>query len=261
MKGLGGGTTKAFVFEAWNGQTSESLLSAFWTAATAGAYSMWGSSEIYNMGDPLPGMQNSVVPQYLRVLQDCMTELPYWEIEPANDAVSPGELEVDGQPWRTNFCAAKPGEVYLVYSEYGGAGRITLAGGGSYRVTRLNPRVGLRDDLGRVEAGPSDFMLPRGEWVLVYRREAASPSRSHGALTARPARQPPTRLAAGSAARRLRKAWAPARSQPSIRRSAMAVISSRCGFDRGTSSVATISSSPLPPAPRHGRVRTLSATS
>ena len=121
---------------------------------------MWGSSEIYNMGDPLPGMQNSIVPQYLRVLQDFMVELPYWEMEPANEAVSAGELEVDGQAWRTNFCAAKAGEVYLVYSEYGGAGRITLAGRGRYRVTRLNPRIGLRHDLGRVEAGPARLRAP-----------------------------------------------------------------------------------------------------
>jgi hypothetical protein len=177
MKGLGGGTTKTFVFEAWNAQTSESLLSAFWTAATACAYSMWGSSEIYNMGDPLPGMQNSVVPQYLRVLRGFMEELPYWEMEPDNDSVSAGELEVDGQAWRTNFCAAKVGEIYLVYSEYGGAGRIVLGGTGPYRVTRLNPRIGLRHDLGTVEAGARDFVLPRGEWVLLYRGEPTSPSR------------------------------------------------------------------------------------
>jgi hypothetical protein len=177
MKGLGGGTTKAFLFEAWNTQNSESLLSAYWTAATACAYSMWGSSEIYHMGDPLPGMQNSVVPQYLRVLQDFMVELPYWEMEPDNDSVSAGELEVDGRAWRTNFCAAKAGEVYLVYSEYGGAGRISLAGRGSYRATRLNPRIGLRHDLGRVEAGARDFVLPRGEWVLLYRAESGSRSR------------------------------------------------------------------------------------
>jgi hypothetical protein len=177
MKGLGGGTTKAFLFEAWNTQNSESLLSAYWTAATACAYSMWGSSEIYNMGDPLPGMQNSVVPQYLRVLQDFMVELPYWEMEPDNDSVSAGELEVDGRAWRTNFCAAKAGEVYLVYSEYGGAGRLSLAGRGSYHATRLNPRIGLRHDLGRVEAGTRDFVLPRGEWVLLYRAESGSRSR------------------------------------------------------------------------------------
>jgi hypothetical protein len=157
--------------KSWNFQTSESLLSTFWTAALAGGYNMWGSLETYSLDDPLPGLQNSVTPQYIRILHDFMTRLPYWEMAPANEVVSPFEIEIEGKPWRSNFCMAKAAEIYVVFSEYGGEGTMSLPQG-SYRVTRLNPRIGLETDLGAASGGKQPFKLPLGEWVLLYRREA-----------------------------------------------------------------------------------------
>ena len=154
----------------YNSQTSERLLTTFWTATLAGAYSMWGSNETYCMEDPLPGLQNSATPQYIKVLHDFMASLPYWEMEPDNDAVSPFEIKVDGIAWRTNFCCSKKDEIYLVFSTYGDKLEINLGGRGRYQVKRLNPRTGREDDLGLVDGGIRELNLPKGEWVLLSKR-------------------------------------------------------------------------------------------
>ena len=129
---------------------------------------MWGSVDTYNMGDPLPGLQNSVTPQYIRVLHDFMTKLPYWEMEPDNNVVSPWEVEIEGKPWRTNFCYSKKGGVYLIFSLYGGTGHIFLPEGRDFRMTRLNPRTGDEADLGTTTGGAQEYEPPLGEWVLLY---------------------------------------------------------------------------------------------
>jgi hypothetical protein len=103
------------------------------------------------------------------VLHDVMTRLPYWEMEPHNEAVSPFDCEIEGKPWRTNFCYAKPGHVYLVFSSYGHLGEMQLPRG-RFSVTRINPRTGHRDALGTVKGGSCPFTLPFGEWVLLYQR-------------------------------------------------------------------------------------------
>jgi hypothetical protein len=172
MKGLPGsprGGGFAVRPRSWNFQNSESLLSTFWSGACAGAYPMWGHLETYTLGDPLAGMRNSVVPQYVRVLHDVMTRLPYWEMEPHNEAVSPFDCVIEGKPWRTNFCYAKPGHVYVVFSSYGHLGEMQLPRG-RFSVTRINPRTGHRDALGTVKGGSCPFTLPFGEWVLLYQR-------------------------------------------------------------------------------------------
>ncbi|MBN1673703.1 MAG: DUF5060 domain-containing protein [Kiritimatiellae bacterium] len=171
MKGMPGNPRRKNIApKTWNSQTSESLLPTFWTAAMAGAYCMWGSLETYCLDDPLPGMQNSVTPQYLRVLHDFMSRLPYWEMQPENDAVSPNEIEIEGKPWRTNFCLAKSGEVYLIFSLYGQDGRVRLPNHRRFDVNRVNPRTGEDVPLGTREGGEQAFALPNGEWVLLYRR-------------------------------------------------------------------------------------------
>jgi hypothetical protein len=153
----------------WNSQTSESLLSTFWTATTAGAYTIWGNPETYELEDPFPGMSNSVVPGYVKVLHDFMTRLPYYEMEPANELVSPCEMTLEGVRYRTNFCLAKRGEVYLVYAIYGRTGTIQLQKGPTYTITRLSPRTGVETRLGTTGGGSVDYRLPLGEWVLLYR--------------------------------------------------------------------------------------------
>jgi hypothetical protein len=171
MKGLPGSLRGGFALRprSWNFQNSESLLSTFWSGACAGAYGMWGSLETYTLGDPLPGMRNSVVPQYVSVMHDVMTRLPYWEMEPHNEVVSPFDLVIEGKPWRTNFCYAKPGEIYLVFSCYGHEGEMQLPNG-HFSITRIDPRTGHQDALGTVGGGRCPFKLPYGEWVLLYQR-------------------------------------------------------------------------------------------
>lgn len=166
------GSYSGIMPKTWNFQNSESLLNTFWVEITAGVYFMWGHLETYCLDDPLPGMQNSVVPGYVKIMHDFMTRLAYWEMEPDNDAVSPFEVEIEGKPWRTNFCCSKPGELYLVFSEYGGQGEVTLAKGGPYEVTRLNPRTGDETSLGTTQGGKQAFTLPLGEWVLLYKKSS-----------------------------------------------------------------------------------------
>jgi len=143
----------------------------FWTAATAGAYSMWGSLSVYETGDPLAKMKVSATPAYLRVLHDVMADLPYRKMEPQNEIVTPADVTLDGEARRTNFALAQPGEVYLIYSLHGGTGAVTLAPG-QYSAVRIDPRDGTRTELGEVAGGAIGFSLPQGDWVLVYRRTA-----------------------------------------------------------------------------------------
>ena len=163
-----GGTASA-----WNSQTPERMRPTFWTATTAGAYTVWGSLAVYETGDPLPKMKGSVTPRYLRVLHDVMADLPYGQMEPHNESVTPAEVTLDGEAWRTNFALAKPGEAYLVYSLHGGTSTVTLAPGQCSAV-RIDPRDGTRKELGAVAGGTVGFSLPQGDWVLIYRRTAHS---------------------------------------------------------------------------------------
>jgi hypothetical protein len=157
-----GGTTSA-----WNSQTPERMRPTFWTAATAGAYTVWGSLSVYETGDPLPKMKDSVTPRYLRVLHDVMADLPYGRMEPHNDVVAPAEVTLDGEAWRTNYAKARSGEVYLIYSFHGGPGTVTLAPG-QYSAVRIDPRDGTRTELGTAAGGTVSFSLPPGDWVLIY---------------------------------------------------------------------------------------------
>ncbi|MBM3334000.1 DUF5060 domain-containing protein, partial [Candidatus Sumerlaeota bacterium] len=98
---------------AYASQTPETIRRTFWTAATAGAYAVWGSKATYVTGDPLPQMRGSATPQYLRVHHDVMVTMPYAEMEPHNECVTPANVMLDGEAWRTNFALAKPCEAYL----------------------------------------------------------------------------------------------------------------------------------------------------
>jgi hypothetical protein len=158
---------------AYASQTSETMRPTFWTATTAGAYTVWGSLSVYETGDPLPKMKGSATPKYLRVLHDVMADLPYGKMEPHNESVTPAHVILDGETWRTNFALAQPGAVYLVYSLHGGTGVVTLAPG-QYSAVRIDPRDGTRMELGVMAGGTVDFSLPRGDWVLIYRSTPGS---------------------------------------------------------------------------------------
>ena len=86
-----------------------------------------------------------------------------------NEAVTPADVVLDGEAWRTNFAMGKPGEAYLVYSLGGGAGNVALAAG-RYSALRVDPRDGTKTNQGVVAGGVVGFSLPPGDWVLVYRR-------------------------------------------------------------------------------------------
>ena len=146
---------------AYASQTPETMRPTFWTAATAGAYTIWGNKSTYVTGDPLPPIKESLTPPYLRVLHDVMTDLPYGKMEPLNESVTPADVTLDGEAWRTNFALAKPGEVYLIYSLGGGTGTVTLAPG-PYSAVRIDPRDGTWTELGAVAGGGRRFLPATG---------------------------------------------------------------------------------------------------
>ncbi|MBI4624293.1 MAG: DUF5060 domain-containing protein [Verrucomicrobia bacterium] len=162
---------------AYASQTPETMRPTFWTAASAGAYTMWGSKSTYVTGDPLPAMMGSLTVQYMRVHHDVMASLPFAEMEPHNEIVTPADVTLDGAAWRTNFALAQPGEAYLVYSLHGGNGTVTLASG-RYAALRIDPRDGSQHELNPVDGGAVNFSMPPGDWVLTFRRLAAANSKS-----------------------------------------------------------------------------------
>lgn len=154
-----------------NTQTSESLVPTFWTAVCAGAYTMWGSPATYWLDDPYEGMRRCATPKYIRILHDFVTSLPYWEMAPLNEAVSPAEMLIDGVAYRTNFCLAKPGEAYLVFSLNGGSVAITLDEG-TYEATQLDPRTGEQTRLRDAPGGSQEVAVAGREQVVLFRRQA-----------------------------------------------------------------------------------------
>ncbi len=157
----------------WNSQTADTLVPSFWTAVTAGAYIMWGHDATYEWDDPFEGMRKSPTAGRLRVLHDFVAALPYWEMAPANEVVSPNEVTIGESPYRTNFCLAKAGDVYLVFSLEGGRLWLDLAPGGTYRITQLDPRSGATTDFGQVAGGGQAIDVVGREQVLLCRREPA----------------------------------------------------------------------------------------
>jgi hypothetical protein len=155
----------------WNSQTPDTLVPTFWTAVAAGGYVMWGHYSTYDMDDPLPGMKRSPTPGYLKILHDFVAALPYWEMEPANELVSPNKVEVEGKPYRMNFCLAKPGEIYLIFSLNGGNLTVDLASGSSYKAIQMDPRTGEKTDLGVIDSGKQAISLSGKEQVLLLKSD------------------------------------------------------------------------------------------
>lgn len=153
----------------WNSQTPETLIPTLWTAVTAGAYTMWGHYSTYEMNDPLPGMQRSITPTYLKILYNFISALPYWEMEASNHLVSQGEVTVEGEAYRTNFCLAKTGEIYLIFSLNGGQVTVNLTPPNIYKAVQMDPRTGKQTDLGPVNGGEQVISLPGKEQVLLLK--------------------------------------------------------------------------------------------
>ena len=130
---------------------------------------MWGNPATYELDDPMDGLETCITPRYLRILHDLVSGLPYWEMEPANDVVAPGTSLVEGVGYRTNFCLAKSGQLYLVFSLNGGPLDLALAPGRSYHLTQVDPRTGRQTDLGKAEGGVHGITVPAPEQVLLVR--------------------------------------------------------------------------------------------
>lgn len=156
----------------WNSQTSDTLIPTFWTATMAGAYAMWGHFSTYEMNNPINGMKMSVTPQYLKIIHDIVANLPFWEMKPANEVVSPNEMMFDGVSYRTNFCLAKVDEVYLVFSLNGGQITLYLSEDSRYRATQINPRNAEKSELGILEGGKCIINIVTKEQILLIRQIA-----------------------------------------------------------------------------------------
>jgi len=153
----------------WNSQTSDTLIPTFWTAITAGTYAMWGHYSTYEMNNPITGMKMSVTPQYLKIIHDIVTELPYWEMKPANGVVSSNEVIFDGVPYRTNFCLAEIGKTYLIFSLNEGKITLNLGKNSRYRATQIDPRNGEKTDLGILKGGECIINVIGKKQVLLIR--------------------------------------------------------------------------------------------
>ena len=154
----------------FNTQTTERLVPTFWTATCAGGYCMWGHMGTYVTDDPLPPAMDSETPRMLRALHDTMAALPYWEMEPNNDLVAENPETIDGVAYRTNFCLAKPGEVYVFYSLHGGSVAIDLQPGARYEQTQMDALTGKTTALGSTDGGTQSVSLDGEHQVLVARR-------------------------------------------------------------------------------------------
>jgi hypothetical protein len=151
-------------------QTTETLRGTFWTALMAGGYTMWGSRSTYRLERVLGGLraQRSTA-RWIRVLSRFMAGVPYWTMAPSNDSVDDGAVTVDMEPYRTNFCLARRGEIYLVYSMLGGAVTVELEEG-PYEVLVLDPATGTRKRLPAMPGGSREIPLGEGERVALLRR-------------------------------------------------------------------------------------------
>jgi hypothetical protein len=155
-------------------QTTDTLRGTFWTALTAGAYTMWGSRSSYRLRRVLAGLRaQRETARWMRILADFVADLPYWTMAPDNGCVSAGAVSVDMEPYRTNFCLARRGATYLVYSLFGGVVTIELEEG-SYQVLLLNPATGKRTRRPPVAGGSREIALAGGEQVVLLRRRGVA---------------------------------------------------------------------------------------
>lgn len=113
-----------------------------WALTMAGAYASYGDKTkgskvgVY-FSSTLKDSVGAVVPDMLRHLPALMARVPYWEMHPANEALS-------GCIREECFCLAKLGEQYLVYMTVGQNVSLDLThvDGGTLKCEWWNPRTG-----------------------------------------------------------------------------------------------------------------------
>ena len=152
------------------------MAGAFGSTRAAGLPGEWGVGD-FAEGELEAFMQRPTVRQ-LGVIAKTLALLPFWEMVPNPNGVSPATVTIEGVAYPSNFALVKPGEVYLIYSLNGGAGTVTLAPG-TYEVIRIDPRDGTEVHLGHAAGGTQPFTLPTVEgpidhqtapsdWALLY---------------------------------------------------------------------------------------------
>lgn len=160
----------------WNSQTSITVRATFWTAITAGGYTMWGNPGTYETGDPVPYITRSHVPCELNTVASVMERIPYWKMTPSNDLVNADPVTICSKEYRRNFMLAKPG-CYLAYSRDGGPIEMTVEPGDyKLEVIRLNnipPASPLREYPKQISTDGSKLRIFAGsgeDWVILLTR-------------------------------------------------------------------------------------------
>lgn len=117
------------------------------------------------IGPPYQQQQHFEIAQHVA---DLMVQVPFWDLEPANERTSSG------------FASLDAGDAILVYLPDGGSATVDLNGfSGSLEVVWYNPRTGDRTDGAPVAGGgPVGFSAPdANDWVLyVYDPEEVPPA-------------------------------------------------------------------------------------
>ncbi|MEZ4775588.1 MAG: DUF5060 domain-containing protein [Bacteroidia bacterium] len=110
-----------------------------WEICMAGAYQTTGESARYGTGAGEDtgggwingrGNEKMTMLRYYQIMKNIFEKTSYWQLQPANDLVSFG-----------NLCLANPGDEYLIYTRVQHC-RVKLAPGEKYSVRQINPRTG-----------------------------------------------------------------------------------------------------------------------
>lgn len=133
-----------------------------WEICMAGAYQTTGETAEFGTGAGddsgggwINGRGNSrmTMLKYYKTLKDCFEQLPYWEMEPYNQAVSFG-----------NLCLAKPGQAYMIYSRVQHC-RLVIGKSEKYSVTMTDPQSGERTALPDADGAENEA------WTYPYNLE------------------------------------------------------------------------------------------
>lgn len=160
------GSSKAYP----DGQTADANRRAAWEMSMAGTYQTTGETAKRGTGiwpDTGGGWINGRGDESMVMLQgyahmvDFFTSFDWWKTEPHDELVNNGA-----------FCAAEPGELYVVYLPMGGSATLKCAPG-RYQANWFNPRNGRTFPIPVIEVAASWTSPPApdsGDWALFLKR-------------------------------------------------------------------------------------------
>lgn len=145
---------------------------ALWGIGVAGGYGSAGDARTFSdgpggaPGDPYRTATWHDAPEYQDILHYVnfwtTRGIRYWEMSAQNDLVRYGT--------RVYVLGASKRE-YVVYAAVGGAFKVAIPSGRTYRVTGYNPREGRSFDMGTI-SGPAKWNMPAGEDVVLHIKAA-----------------------------------------------------------------------------------------